>query len=440
MVKITTLSLLMGLSITGISQNALNENKVQLSFVENFNLNPTTNNVEQIYLTRQFGPSSANVNALWWFHRWHETSIGGQDDVAFKTDCSLLDFGGGDIILRATKGPYYETWLKDANGNLLTPPHYKTRIYGGNWITTDPDLDDYIDMKYGIYEVRFKLPPSQILDASGNVVNRNEGISFAAGLYGVKSDVCHTEIDFFEMSGFQNHFTHNYLYGGGNPGDCVTSYDPLGNPTGTLPTHRGLNKIGLSDVRNTIGCSPEEYAGFFKKDDPSVPDDANGYTTMTIEVTPQRITWYMNGSTIQSTAGNVYHTNSLQNLPTLEFGFAVSVGDHHDPHNTGAYATLPNAQTIFPFEAKIDYFRYEKYSCSNGVIKDESFTGTPFPNNDISDFIYKVVSLGEGLGGTPRFVIGDNLSVRATDYIELLPGFEVAVGAELYADVHECDN
>lgn len=409
-------------------QNAINENKVSYKWADEYNYNGSSS---CNYLNRSFGSA---IPYIWWFHRWHENSIGGQDNVAFKTDCSLLDLGNGDLTLKATQGPYNETWTTYANGNTLNPPHYRTRQYGGNWITTFPGFEDLMDMDYGIYEVRFKLPPATVIDANGNLVHRNEGMSFAAGLYGVSNTVCHAEIDFFEMSGHNNQFTHNFLWGGNQPGDCVTFPDG-----GTLPTHEGLNKIGLYDINKTIGSTPERYAGFYKQGHFWYSDDAEGYTTMTIEVTPQKITWYMNGRTLQSTTGDAYHTEACNKLPTMEFGFAVSVGDHHDPNFNNVKITWPDANSIFPFEVDIDYFRFQKFKCNAGTSMDES-TGNRFPNTQMADFVYQNISIADdGVGGA-RITNGENVSLRAVEYIELLPGFEVELGGELYADVHECDN
>jgi len=39
-----------------------------------------------------------------------------------------------------------------------------------------------------------------------------------------------------------------------------------------------------------------------------------------------------------------------------------------------------------------------------------------------------------------RTSVGNNITLRATDFIELKPGFEVQTGRELYLDVTPCDN
>jgi hypothetical protein len=58
----------------------------------------------------------------------------------------------------------------------------------------------------------------------------------------------------------------------------------------------------------------------------------------------------------------------------------------------------------------------------------------------MADFVYQNISIADdGMGGA-RITNGENVSLRAVEYIELLPGFEVELGGELYADVHECDN
>jgi len=42
------------------------------------------------------------------------------------------------------------------------------------------------------------------------------------------------------------------------------------------------------------------------------------------------------------------------------------------------------------------------------------------------------------IDGTSRINSEDHVVLRAREYVELLPGFEVALGGEFYADVHEC--
>ena len=412
------------LFLHGSGQTALNENKLVQRFIENFNYagsNPCS------YL----GRPSSTVPFIWWGQRWHQYSLSGQDNVCFKSDCSFLDIVTQELLIRVEKGPFTQTWNYDEFGNPIVPPNVVTYDYGGNWITTHGAFDEEKDMDYGIYELRFKLRPATL-----NGVHQNEGLSFKAGLYGVDPGViCHAEIDFFEMSGWENRFTHNFLWGGGNPGDCNTSSNGS-----TLPAHEGLNKINFYDIDYKIGCSAERYAGFYIHNDPLYPDDQNGYTTITIEVTPQKLTWYRNGKTIQSTTGDEYHTNSLQNLPTMEFGFAVSVGDDHNPHITqNSGRIFPDSNTVFPFQVDIDYFRFYKFRCQDTTIKDES-GGARFTNANISFYLYKEIHIADDGQGGARIKAGERITLRAKDEIELLPGFEVEIGGDLYADVHSCDN
>ena len=161
--------------------------------------------------------------------------------------------------------------------------------------------------------------------------------------------------------------------------------------------------------------------------------------TEATEVTPQKITWFTNGKTAQSTSGDVYHTVALEDLPQMNFEVAVSVGDGHDPHMLGYYKTWPTNNTVYPFDVNIDYIHFQKFLCADNIALDETNRTTPIDNTTIAQYVYEYVKLGKGVGLSPRFVAGDQLSVRAKQYVELLPGFEVANGADLYIDVHECD-
>ena len=70
--------------------------------------------------------------------------------------------------------------------------------------------------------------------------------------------------------------------------------------------------------------------------------------------------------------------------------------------------------------------------------------GITFGDQDIRSSVYKSISIGNGVGASPRLSVydanpdNDNMTLRAVEGIELLPRFEVELGAEFYADSHEC--
>ena len=78
----------------------------------------------------------------------------------------------------------------------------------------------------------------------------------------------------------------------------------------------------------------------------------------------------------------------------------------------------------------INYFRYYKlkYDCKTNV--------TQIPNfNTYNYAVKKSISLSS----TTTIPPNSNITLRATDFIELQAGFEVPAGAELYLDITPCD-
>jgi hypothetical protein len=80
----------------------------------------------------------------------------------------------------------------------------------------------------------------------------------------------------------------------------------------------------------------------------------------------------------------------------------------------------------------VDYVKVYslKYDCNTPVIIN-SFT-------DFINYDYKVKK-SITLSGNITMPSNSNICLRATDYIELLPGFEVTLGAELYLDNTPCN-
>jgi hypothetical protein len=82
---------------------------------------------------------------------------------------------------------------------------------------------------------------------------------------------------------------------------------------------------------------------------------------------------------------------------------------------------------------------YHKFICGAGQsrIEDPSL-GMTFQFTDLEDMVYDDIAIGEPIGGGDRISSKDNVSLRAANGVELLPGFEVELGGELYVDSHEC--
>ena len=69
-----------------------------------------------------------------------------------------------------------------------------------------------------------------------------------------------------------------------------------------------------------------------------------------------------------------------------------------------------------------------KYDCKTPIIEI----------SDYDNFDYRVKK-SITLSSASSLLSGQNVSLRATDFIELTNGFEVPEGAELYLDVNPCE-
>ena len=80
----------------------------------------------------------------------------------------------------------------------------------------------------------------------------------------------------------------------------------------------------------------------------------------------------------------------------------------------------------------INYFRYYTLDCGNVVITEAQGNGYNFNN-----YTYDVKK--SCIFKNTRIPSSTNITIRATDFIELKENFEVPLGAELYLDVNPCD-
>jgi hypothetical protein len=76
----------------------------------------------------------------------------------------------------------------------------------------------------------------------------------------------------------------------------------------------------------------------------------------------------------------------------------------------------------------VNYFRYYQLKCSNAVVNE-------IPN--FNEYCY-AVKKSITLSGATTIPAGENIILRATDFIELKPGFEVPPNTELYLGISPC--
>ena len=142
--------------------------------------------------------------------------------------------------------------------------------------------------------------------------------------------------------------------------------------------------------------------------------------TYAVEWDANKITWYLDGKIIR-TLNNRYldnHGRSIIDPIRIILGVAI------DKDN------LPPTSPPFTDYMYIDYVKVHKLKCDKNTIVNE------IPNyNTFNYAVKKSISLS----GVSSLSSGQNVSLRATHFIELEEGFEVPVGAELYLDINPCE-
>jgi len=134
--------------------------------------------------------------------------------------------------------------------------------------------------------------------------------------------------------------------------------------------------------------------------------------TYAIEWNPSRIIWYLDGKAITSLSNHkiVDPVRIILNLAVLK---------------ENAY--LPQTSPYFEEKMYVDYVKVYQLKCDKNTVV-----------NEISNFnTYNyAVKKSISLSNATTIPANSNISLRATDFIELKAGFEVQTGRELYLDVN----
>jgi len=195
------------------------------------------------------------------------------------------------------------------------------------------------------------------------------------------------EIDIFEMFGERykepntiNTCIHRYY-------NCTNLNNPLCDPK-------------LAKLDRGLGIS-HEFSNF----------DYTDWHIYAIEWNADRIIWYVDGKVIRTMSDHkiinpvmIILSNAMDKKPSPSFSEKMLV----------------------------DYVKVYKLKCD----KEET------PVNEISNFnTYNyTVKKSITMSNATTIPANSNITLRATDFIELKPGFEVQTGRELYLDVTPCDN
>lgn len=239
------------------------------------------------------------------------------------------------------------------------------------------------DFKYGYIEARVKAPHARGLWPSfwtfrGDGVPESENAS---------------EIDIFELPGnrpsteVQTNLHMNY---------CDQSV-----PTTPCP--------GNPDEKFCPGVSCFGQAI-------KINDYNNTWLVWGLEWTPSKITWYLNGEAIRQSP-NPGITAPVK----IYLGMGVTQW------------ALPFPETPFSYVMYVDYIRfYKPYMDCNHVINACNYS-LDAHNHKVN----KSVSIG-GAGCSNSVSVGKNVSIKATDYVNIQGDFTVPVGAGFSASVDGC--
>ena len=186
------------------------------------------------------------------------------------------------------------------------------------------------------------------------------------------------------------------------------------------------NEVNVFEVHS---CNPNTY-GAGVHCDFDCPEPGNGKFsggTITcndpnfhwygLEWNKNEITWYLDRKVVWQEVNN-WQGQGVQHLLYLILTVELNDSDCAIPNNT-----------TFPKDMVINQINIYSLKCADS---NPNITISDFKN--FNDYGVKESITINGFAMSNR----DRISLRATDYIELKPGFEAPLGAELYLDVHPC--
>jgi len=132
-----------------------------------------------------------------------------------------------------------------------------------------------------------------------------------------------------------------------------------------------------------------------------------------------KITWYIDRKIVRQETNNM-GGKGIQNPMRIIINTALHSPDDDCPITSNS---------VFPNYMYVDQANVYQLKCDKNTVVNEI--------SDFNTYCY-AVKKSISLGGATTIPAGSNISLRATDFIELKPGFEVPLGAELYLDINPC--
>jgi len=174
----------------------------------------------------------------------------------------------------------------------------------------------------------------------------------------------------------------------------------------------GPNTVTTCIHRGYVTCTPPINDG--DKVMPHTLSSAySNWHTYAIEWNKDRIIWYINGKPVR-----LYNNHGI--IDPVMLIFSILIEEKFLPPTTGSW-------TEYMY---VDYVKVYSLKCDKNTVV-----------NEISNFnTYNyAVKKSIAMSNATTIPAGSNIALRATDFIELKPGFEVQTGRELYLDVTPCE-
>lgn len=249
--------------------------------------------------------------------------------------------------------------------------------YNGNHKYTSGEIISVAKYKYGYFEIYAKLPNGQ-------------GVWPAFWLWSASGDTItsgcwYNEIDIFEGIGCLS--------------DKVTSC-----------VHWNFDCPRLTDSTNNL---PDTIPVYHYSQD---------YHWYGLEWSANRITWYIDRQKVRSIPNDMDNIG-IQNPMMIIINLALLYPSHDCHANT-------NPDSNFSKKMEIDQVNMYKLKCDKNTVVNEI--------SDYYSFCY-AVKKSITLSGASQLSSGQNIFLKATDFIELRPGFEVSNGSQLSLEITSCE-
>ena len=181
---------------------------------------------------------------------------------------------------------------------------------------------------------------------------------------------------------------------------------------GWLPSNIMTTNIHTCYTDNNSNCNEEFYQEHLLSN-----FNYTDWHIYSIEWDADRIIWYVDGKSIRAQSNH-----GINDSVRLIFDIGIR----------------KDATTFPPFQEYmyVDYVKVYQLRCDkNTPVYEITNYDNPQAPNYYNYAVKKLISLS----GTSSLTAGQNVFLRAAEYIELTNGFEVPLGAELYLDISPCE-